>query len=147
MESIHFTSTVPPRQRRSLEELLYLNANQRRVSDAIQDSIERYGHPRIIERDGLLSITLDRVAGAQVIFAQEGEALVGVVVFTRQQPDRLVVVHIAVAPAFSAGGHEAPQMLCLRLIDQVRGIGRRIRGISWVDVMYGKGQTRSVRVG
>ena len=47
-DSIEITSTLAQDQRAALEELLFFNANQHRVRNGIEHSIEAYGAPEIL---------------------------------------------------------------------------------------------------
>src|SRR5580765_8222475 len=52
--SVHLTSRIDPQHRAALENLLFFNSSQHRVLDGIKYSIERYGAPELVEREGSL---------------------------------------------------------------------------------------------
>lgn len=132
---VFFTSVLDSRYRRDLDSLLFFNANQQRMSEAILHVLDRWGAPRIASIGDRLRVVLDAVPGVQSLYALVGtedrSELIGVVVFTRDD-DRLVVLYVAVREDYSATGRKAHELLLLRIVDQLRDIGRRISGIESV---------------
>ena len=137
MRQIQFTSVLRGVFRHALEQLLFFNGRQRRLHGAILSAIERYGAPRIVLRDDRLRLTLDSGVPAQTLFAVEytdaSQSLVGVVVYTREG-ESFVVLFVAVREDFTSRGPRAEEALYFRIIDQVKGVARRVRGIRSIQV-------------
>ena len=51
-QTFTFAATLASNQRGALEHLLYFNVNQQRVRVGIQKSIDSYGVPEIVDKDG-----------------------------------------------------------------------------------------------
>jgi hypothetical protein len=146
MPAIHFTSLLQRRHRGDLERMLFFNRKQNAISDAIEWVVEHFGAPQIEEVQGHLRIGLTSDRGVQALFALDGdvtEQLVGLVVFTREQ-DELLVLFVAVREDYSDRGANARKMLLVRIINEVRGIARRVKGISVVRLI-GRG-LRPIRI-
>ena len=137
MSQIQFTSVLRGMFRNALEQLLFFNERQRRLQGAILSTIERYGAPRIVLLDDRLRLTLDSGVEAQTLFAVEqtnaSQSLVGVVVYTREG-ESFVVLFVAVREDFTSRGPRAEEALYFRIIDQVKGVARRVRGIRSIQV-------------
>ena len=135
----HFTARSDLGDREPVEALLYFNSQQSRAHEGIQYSIKRFGVPKIVEMNSGLTIGLDSHE-TQTIFAydlqDENKGPMGVVVFLRDSSSSLGIVHIAVHPDFAHGGVHAPCGLTFQLIDEVKKVGRRIKGIEQVLFFY-----------
>ena len=137
MSQIHFTSVLRGVFRHALEQLLFFNENQGKTHSAILSAMECYGAPRVVLLNGRLRVTLDSGVEAQTLFALEqtkaSQSLVGVVVYTRDG-ESLVVLFVAVREDFATRGPRAKEALFFRIVDQMKGIARRLRGIQSVTV-------------
>ncbi len=144
--TVHLTSRISPQHREALENLLFFNSSQHRVLDGIKYSIERYGAPELVEREGSLRVEVPTLSEVQSLFAvrsQDGKP-VGVAVFAREAPDRFVVLHVGVLPNPDAPNHRPECRLLLRLLHEVRHAARRVRGVQKVELLYGKARSRSL---
>jgi len=144
--TVHLTSRISPQHRAALENLLFFNSRQHRVLDGIKYSIERYGAPELVEREGSLRVEVPTLPEVQSLFAvraQDGKP-VGVAVFAREAPDRFVVLHVVVLPENDGAGSEPACRLLLRLLHEVRHAARRVRGVEKVELLYGRARSRPV---
>lgn len=141
MSEIAFTSTLGHEHKDELERLLFFNGNQARVSDAVSHVAQRYGVPRITTAGERLRIEIESPVEAQTLFVLHQTpaevALVGVLVYTRQH-DAFVVLFVAVHEDFTARGAMADLRLLLRMTDQLRAIGRRVKGVGSVLMFLGR---------
>ena len=100
-------------------------------------AVEHYGIPRVAVVDNRLRVTLDSAVPAQSLFVIEqiesSPQLVGVVVFTRED-DTLIVLFIAVCEDRSLRGLKPSEMLYFRMLDEVRRIGRSVKGIESITL-------------
>lgn len=142
VDGIKFTSSVPPRQRTSLEALVFFNSCQNRVMQGIVDAIEVYGTPEIFaDRDGL-RVRLSGCPDAQSLFAMNAHTgkPVGVAVYTRSEVEYLTVLHIGIAHEFASGGIRANEQLLLRLLRELRRCGLQMKGVRRVQLYYLNGR-------
>jgi hypothetical protein len=144
------TSRLGAEHRAALEELLFFNRLQNAVRTRIVATIERYGMPQVVVRDGALRIELDGVAGVQSVFALAPDGAsagpIGVAVFLRESEDRFVIVHVGVAEAFSSTGERANDHVFFHLLNAIRDAARRTRGVRSIDLFYGQGVVRRIPV-
>lgn len=143
------TSRLGPEHRSALEQLLFFNTQQELVRHRIVETIERYGMPEVVEREGALRIRLAGATDAQSLFAVGVDAPsepVGVALFVRENEERFVIVHIGVAPDYAAGGPHADALVFFQLLQAIRAAARRTRGVRYVDLLYGAGRTRQIPV-
>jgi hypothetical protein len=134
-----FSSRVPTECRAALEELLFFNPRQYRVREGIINSLEHFGHPRLEEAAGALSIRVGKHE-AQTLFAYDRDRLgkdpVGVVVFLRTSPTDVAIMHVAVHPDYALRGQEAGVGLGVTLVEKVKEIAARIAGIRKIIFFY-----------
>lgn len=150
MKSIYFSSVLKSEYQEDLETLLFFNPQQERVSDAIMESIERYGTPKIIVDGELLRISVGTLPSVQTLFAfkheKEKESLVGVLVYFRSSDENLVLLHVAAKENYCMFGSQGDQMLIFELITKLRQIASRIKGVRFLTVMYQKGVVRQIPI-
>ena len=136
--TIEFKSHVPAPQRAALEALLFFNACQGRVSDCIATAVERFGSPEIVADGDRLRIHMKHVTDAQSLFAIEKRTgrPVGVAVYTREDLERITVVHLSLAAEYASGGVRSSEQLLLRLLREVRRSTRRMKGVRSLQLFY-----------
>jgi hypothetical protein len=143
---ITITSRLPAAMRGDLEAMLFFNTRQHRVRDGIEATIERFGLPEIVERDGYLRIRVAGRAEVQSLFAvhEEGERArpVGAVVYVRDTFERITVVHVGVADDYAVGGRHGDERVLLRLLQEIRRVARRTAGIRHVEFAYTRTRLR-----
>jgi len=144
-----FSSRLDPSYHEYLQKLLFFNPNQAQVAPEILRAIERYGEPKIAVIDDRLRVALGSSTEVQTLFVleadQPGARLVGVVVYTREE-DTLVVVYVALDEAYAARGMNAQRLLFLRIVDELRSVARRIKGVGSLTLFCGGGTARRIRV-
>ncbi len=135
-----FAPTLAVSQRGALEHLLYFNVNQERVRLGIQKSIESYGVPEIVEKSGGLSVRVGAMEGVETLFAisEFGHPL-GLAVFARLVPGRIVVLHVGVLPRLRSTS-EINTLVLLELIQEVHRVARDRQGIDRIEVVYSQRQ-------
>lgn len=136
-----FTSFLDCGHRESLEQMLFHNGNQPKVSEGALGMIERYATPRVSEARNRLWITFDSGAEAQSLFVFEETGkkprLVGAVVYTRED-DVLAVLLLAIDENYAHGGRRAGRNLFLAILKEIRGIAHRIKGIASIKLYLTK---------
>ena len=146
-KSFAFNSSVSPEMREVVEALFFFNPRQQRVREGILLSVERYGRPEILEQGGRLWIGVSSGA-TQCLFAcdqtRSPARPAGVVLYVRPVPETLSITHLAIDPDYTTGGRRGGEGLGLLLIEQLRHIARRIKGIHRVELPYRKGYSLPV---
>jgi hypothetical protein len=134
-----FSSVLHPRYHSDLEALMFFNPQQSKVRNAVSQLVERYGNPKIIEEKGLLRFQIGSPSICQTLFCfdrqDEGE-LIGAVVYIREHQEHLAIVHLAVKADYSFAGCYRDRQLVLHLIQKVRSVGARIKGVKFVEILY-----------
>jgi hypothetical protein len=150
LNRLRFTSVHGAKHRRELEELLFLNPRQHIVRAAIIEGIEKYGVPKIIIEHDRLRVKLDSDLEVQTLFAVASSLfrsrLAGVMIYTRLDPETILLLHMAVTADYSSHGRQRKQMLALRFVEQLRAIAAQIKGVRQVRVMLGHGRVRDLAV-
>ena len=133
-------SRLPATMRGQLEALLFFNAGQHRIRQEIEETIERYGLPELIDDSGWLHVQVAGIPEVQTLFAvheEDGRARpVGVVVYVRDSFERITVLHVGVAGDYAFGGPYSGERVLQRLMQQIRQVARRTSGIRHVEVAY-----------
>lgn len=136
---LEFASQAPKSSKEALEELLFFNPRQHRVREGIVNSLEKFGHPRLVETENGLSIRVGMEA-AQTLFAfdkrRRSKEPVGLVVFIRTSPSDIAIMHVAVHPDYALQGSEAGVGLGVTLIEKVKEIATRIVGVKRIVFFY-----------
>jgi hypothetical protein len=143
---ITVTSRLPAQQRAPLESLLFFNSRQHRMRHEIEQTIERYGLPEIVEYGGWLRVRVAGLPEVQSLFAvheENGQSRpVGAVIYVRDAFERFTVVHIGVADDYAGGGVHASERVLFRLLQEIRRVARRTAGIQHVELAYSQSRPR-----
>lgn len=147
ISQISFISSLPAEHYHQLEVLLFFNGRQHRVRKGIENAINRYGAPEIVEDGKQLRVRVAGDTDAQCLFAVEREGKmsrpVGVILYVRDSFERITVLHLVVAEAYAAGGPRAGYNLCLRLVQAVKRVARCTSGIRHVELVYSQQRPRA----
>jgi hypothetical protein len=147
-EPLVFSSVLDVHFRSDLEGLLFFNPNQGQYASAITRAVEQFGSPQIVMRDGSLRILMQ--SNVQTLYVlidgQAATRLVGVVIYTIQPTDTISIIHLAVDTEFSAVGKKADRMIVLAAINELRQIGKSIKGVAWVKLNYGDDSGGKLRI-
>jgi hypothetical protein len=144
-----FMSKVQEQHREAVEKLFFLNPRQNRVRAGIIDALEKFGQPWLEEKDHSVYLRVGD-KDVQTLFAFDGSEArsnpVGVVVFLRMRnsPTEIIIMHMAVHPDYALQGRRASAGLGLALIEKVREIASRIRGVERLVLCYHQGITIQV---
>lgn len=144
---VHFTSELSADRLGQLENLMFFNENQAQYRDALVESIERFGEPRIRNEQGLLRVHTTRLGEVQTLFAVEhrldAHRPIAVAVYTRTANDTMTLLHIVVHRDFAATGPFAKEMVTLKLVQEVVRAASRIKDIQKVEILYGAAEKRA----
>ena len=134
---VSFSSTINPDQRETLERIFFFNKNHMEYYFDIELLIESYGQPRIVKENNRLNINFEKVA-CQNIIAIIDHYLVGLAIYYRDSLDNIDLVHIAVDEKYSSTGKYADKLLVLHMINKLKKIALKIKGIKTITVKYGQ---------
>lgn len=140
MRTLQFSSILPVSYRDELERIVFFNPEQERVTGPLLDSVRRYGVPGIFEDGGLLRFRVPAFGAIQSLFAfdqsDQPARLVGVVMFVRESPETMLLLHLAVHEEYVGDGRCADAWVAPRLVAAVRAACRRTRGIKRLRMLY-----------
>lgn len=138
-ERFVLSATVSVKMRQAVEALFFFNPRQPLLRSAISVTVERTGVPKIVKRDGRVSIDIPGRA-MQCLFACDSSLKtcppVAVALYERPTAEVLSISHLAVDPAYSFRGKSNGAGLGLLLIERVMDIARRIKGVKRVQLPY-----------
>ncbi len=138
--SFVFSSSLPLEHREEAERILFFNLQQEKMKAGIRAVSEIYGLPRLVAEGARLRLIVGSEVEVQTLFVSvHGEGPVGAIVFTREDA-ALVALYMAVHEDYSAGGLHGSERLMLKMLKEIEGIARRVRGVSAVHLYLG-GQT------
>ena len=134
-----FSSSLRSDQRDELESLMFFHPEQGQHTSSINASILSYGFPKVIDEGCALRIGIEGLE-VQTLYAfvDRGSTkdLAGVLVYTRIHDDTLVLLHMAVRPEFCYSIGYKNELVLIRILAQLRGIAKRIRGIKKLSILY-----------
>ena len=137
---LSFVSQLPRSFFDELNSLFFFNPNQGLYTGEIVRSIETYGVPKIIVEGENLRLIIGDGTNAQALFGllhKEGETvLCGVIAYTRTRPETLELIHVALKEEYALFGAEGGQGLLVRMMSEMKGIARKIRGVRAIYVSY-----------
>jgi hypothetical protein len=140
MSKIVFSSVLDSAYYDDLEKLMFFNPQQEKVRNEVISAVERYGQPKIYRDGDRLRIGVGSSPMVQALFALDGQKtdrkLLGMIAYMRENPENMAILHIVVREDYSALGLHANEMLVMQLIDRVREIAAKIKGISCVTLAY-----------
>jgi hypothetical protein len=149
MSKIIFSSVLNSDYYDDLEKLMFFNPQQEKVRNEVISAVERYGQPKIYRDGDRLRIGVGSFSMVQALFALNGQKadsakripcgnreLLGMIAYMRENPDNMAILHIVVREDYSAVGIHSNEMLLMHLIDRVREIAAKIKGISCVTLAY-----------
>ncbi len=141
---VRFTSRIAAEHRVRLEQLLFFNACQDRVTSGIVDAIDKYGPPEIVEDNGCLRVRVAGLPDVQSLFVVDGDdgPPIGVAVYTRADLEHVTVLHVGLAEPYCAGGDRESLNLLLRLMKEIRRSSKRVKGVRRLSVHYGTQRVR-----
>lgn len=145
--SIRFTSQLPVDRRAELEELLFFNANQGVYRDAVIQSIDEFGEPRLKSHKGLLRIHTTRLGEVQALYGLMGdpdERLVVAAIFALTAGDTITLIHIGVHPDFAVSGSNAGQMVTIKTVQEIARAASAIKNVKQVVMPYGNSESVTV---
>jgi hypothetical protein len=144
MREFLYSSVLPGERYEELADLMFFNRQQERFRAGIVDAIQRYGVPEIVTTKEALRFTVGDLGEVQALYALDSGSrgpLAGVMLYARTAPETIVLLHIGVAPEYASGGPRSDRLLALKLIEQLKKLGRAIKGVTRIEILYGRRAT------
>lgn len=149
MKEFYFSSKLNEKYYKVLEQLLFFNKKQAGFIKGIEKIIEEYGVPRIVADGATLHIKTGLLNDVQNLFAFDSKAedanLIGFIVYFRSTLNEMIVLHIAVDENYTFDGKFSDQILTIQLINKVRQIALKIKGLELLSIAYREDFTIPVR--
>lgn len=140
MTQIAFTSNLSSHYATDLEELLFFHPRQDNVRAHVMEINERYGAPRIDVANDRVFVVLDSSRRPQTLYVLEvsdgQQSLIGVMVYLRENAT-LSLLHVAVREDWTGMRSDGRPALLLTMVERLRDIARRIKGIRSLTVFPG----------
>jgi hypothetical protein len=151
VNEIRVSSILEEQFRDVLEELMFFNPQQERSRAGIVASVTHYGAPQVMVKEGQLRIGTECLQDMQTLYALDGsndcgEQLVGAVIFVRDTPDALTILHVAVRADYSAAGEYGERCVVMRLMTEVRLAAARLKGVRNVRFFDHGGNVKTMPV-
>jgi hypothetical protein len=137
-----YTSSIPASRYHELAELMFFNLRQDRFRDDIVNAIELYGLPEIVTTDQSLRFSVEKLGQVQSLYAFDGNAqtgrLAGAMVYARVSDEKIVLLHMGLADPYQTGGPLSHKMLALKMIQQLKKVGKTLKGVHRLEILYGR---------
>lgn len=139
---LSFTSQLPSSFFNELNALFFFNPNQALYSSEILHSIETFGVPKIVIDGDNLRLIIGDGSSAQCLFCllnrNSESVLCGVIAYTRTRPEVLNLIHVVVKEEYALFGALGDQRLLTRMLDEVKDVARKIKGVRAIYVVYAR---------
>ena len=122
MQSLHYAHHVPPEYCEALEAMFYFNPNQARHYRRIAKVIETYGPPKIVKKNGRVSLGIEGMPDCQSLFAFYGPKLAGAMIYDQPSENKVNLLHLALEPSFTTDGPYGSVQLMNLMIDYLRAL-------------------------
>jgi hypothetical protein len=140
MKLIDFSSKLPRHYLDALENLFFFNENQSDFMKTIEKSIERFGAPKIVIEGKYLRFKIGSLNNVQCLFAFDCKAedanLIGLIIYFRNTINNMTILHIAIDEDYTISGRFSNQMLAVKLINKVKEIALKIKGVEILSIAY-----------
>ncbi len=129
---------------------MFFNENQHQFRAGIVASIEQFGEPMVKDDAGFLRVSTSQLGEVQALYAlaetDDKSRPIGAMVYTRSNEDSITLLHIGVHKDFASDGPHAEEMVTLNLIRRLVELGRQVKNIQKVVVLYGPKDTTEVPI-
>jgi hypothetical protein len=144
MRDFVYSSVLPGDRYEELAQLTFFNRSQGRFRADIVGAIERYGVPEIVTTNESLRFTVGNLGEVQALYALDGGTggrLAGVMLYARTSAEKIVLLHIVVAPEYASNGPRSDRLLALKLVERLKKLGRAVKGVTTIEILYGSRAT------
>jgi hypothetical protein len=139
-------SQLPVQYRGELEKILFFNSRQHESIEGIKKSVEKYGGPRIYEKNGCLGLCTEKIPDSQYLYAldemKNPAVLAGMLLFVRDPANTLEALHIAAAESYMASEQSLESSAAYQLVQALIQIGGRLRGVDRVGISCYRSERR-----
>jgi hypothetical protein len=139
LSDLYICSSIDKEYFEELEQMFFFNPLQKIVRERIVQHYERYGAPGIRHHGDRITMELAKVDHAQTLFLMQRDErpiLIGVTIYVRDDA-HLRVLYYALKPSYTLI-QEISTELMLYMVDALKNIGRRIKGVKYIDWSIGQ---------
>ncbi len=137
---LHFKSSIDPKYRDELDSMFYFNRNQSRYVDRINQSIEEYSKPIVVQENGEVALVFKERETGQTLHIFDGDydeaALIGVVMYVRDSKKRITIVHMAMHEECKRIHKEDGVNVVGIVLHEVLSIFKKMKGVETVRIYY-----------
>jgi len=136
---IRISGLVRKESLEALKKLIYMNPHQSRDEEGIRRALKAYGQPHINEIADTLRIHVGESVPQSLFAYDEADPSghpVGVVIFSRTDPETIFIIQISIDPDYAMHGLHADLGLGVLLIEKVRAIAAQVVGIRKIQIFY-----------
>jgi hypothetical protein len=137
---LHFKAKISPEYREDLDSLFYFNRNQTRYVERINQSIDEYSKPIVVEENGEVALVFQDRSVGQTLHIFDGEhkgaSLIGAVMYSRDSKNRITIVHLALHENCKTIYKKEGVNIASLVLDEVLKILTKIKGIEKVRIYY-----------
>jgi len=131
-----FHSSLPISLKNELEKLFFFNEEQSVVYPKIEIALEKYGNPRIIEKNGKINIVLEKLEECQNLILTgtfgNSNLVLGIILHSRVTNTRAELIHFAVDKTIKDNANEVFNIL----LKEITRIYKMIKGIEDIYITY-----------
>ena len=124
---------------------MFFNKNQKIYNAQINNSVTRFGNPKIVEDKKKLRVIIEKIKDCQNLFVFDSggndSSLLGVLIYYRESLKNIVILHIAVTEECSVTGKYHGEYITFRLINRLKEDVGKIKGVETVSFAYKTGNT------
>lgn len=130
--NLEFQSSLPFSFRNKLEKLFFFNGEQSIVYSKIENALEKYGNPKLIEKNSRIRISIEKIEDCQnlILVDTSRNILLGIMLHSRINEKEAELIHIAIdKDYFNLNVFEL-------LYNEIIRIYSKIKGVKYLRVTY-----------
>lgn len=138
MKELNFSSKLDQSYLDNLRQLFFFNKRQENYRPQIVELIKEYGEPVIVRNGENIFLQLTDEKMNQCLFAKYHNDLVGALLYTRNTTSNISILHLAIDESYFSNTENSRFMLSLQLINKVKEIAGKIKGIETISLEYSR---------
>lgn len=144
IKELDFSSKLDQSYLDNLRQLFFFNKRQENYRPQIIELIKEYGEPVIVRKGENIFLQLTDEKMNQCLFAKYKDDLVGAVLYTRNTTSNISILHIAIDESYFSNSQNSNFMLSLQLINKVKEIAKKIKGIETISLEYSRKSDKKI---
>ena len=130
--NLEFQSSLPYSFRNKLEKLFFFNGEQSIVYSKIENALEKYGNPKLIEKNSRIRISVEKIEDCQnlILIDTSRNKLLGIMLHSRINKNEAELIHMAINKE-----HNNTNVFEL-LFDEIIRIYSKIKDVRYLHITY-----------